>query len=79
MARDRRYIANEGGATQTAASALVSPSARVSAPLADTPDTPLAESHQVSQPRDHLLALVRALARDAARADHLTEQGHGTD
>lgn len=79
MARDRRYIANEGGATQTAASASVSPGARVSPSLADTPDTTLAGNHQVSQPRDHLLALVRALARDAARADHLMEQGQDTD
>lgn len=68
MARDRRENVDREGAA---------PAATV--PSAFSADKPLAGNREVSHPRDHLLALVRALARDAARADHVIEQGHGID
>jgi len=68
MARDRRETVDREGAAPAAAT-----------PSTFSADTPLAGNHQVSHPRDHLLALVRALARDAARADHAAEGNRRTD
>ncbi len=68
MARDRRDIADREGAAQAAA-----------VPVASPDDKALAGNHEPAQHPEHLLALVRALARDAARADHATERGAPDD
>ncbi len=64
MARDRRDIADREGAAQAAA-----------VPSAPPTDKTLAGNRQPAQHHDQLLALIRALARDAARADHAAERG----
>ncbi|WP_156429177.1 hypothetical protein [Paracoccus aminovorans] len=68
MARDRRDIADREDAARTADS--------VPAPPADKT---LAGNRQSAQHPEHLLAFVRALARDAARADHAAERGAPDD
>lgn len=68
MARDRRDIADREGAAQAAA-----------APSAPPTDKSLAGTRQPAQHHDQLLALVRALARVAARTDHATERGAPDD
>ncbi|WP_206613066.1 hypothetical protein [Paenirhodobacter populi] len=72
MARARKHIAGkrrQSGATSPAADAppvdLPSPALQPMLALRDLPD----------QHREQILALVRALARDAAREDHATERG----
>lgn len=65
MARDRRDIVDEESTADAAALSKASP-----------PNKPLAENYQTAQPRDQLLTLVRALARNAARADHAAERGN---
>ncbi|WP_323718401.1 hypothetical protein [Paracoccus aminovorans] len=47
--------------------------------MASPDDKALAGNHEPAQHPEHLLALVRALARDAARADHATERGAPDD
>ena len=79
MARDRRDIARKAGAAQAATSALASPGPSASAPSADTTDKPFAGNRQPAQHHDQLLALIRVLARDAARADHAAERGAPDD
>ena len=75
MARDRRDIARKDGAAKAAAaSASSGPSAS-----ADTTDKALAGNRQPAQHHDQLLALIRALARDAARTDHAAERGAPDD
>ena len=59
MARDRRDIAQAEVAAQTAALPLASPA-----------DRSLAATRTAAQRHEALLALVRAMARDAARTDH---------
>ena len=68
MARDRRDIADSEDAARTA-----------TVPSAPPDDKALAGNHEPAQHRDQLLALVRALARDAARADHAAERGAPDD
>lgn len=68
MARDRRDIADREGAARTAA-----------VPSAPPADKALAGNRQAAQHPEHLLALVRALARDAARVDHAAERGAPDD
>lgn len=68
MARDRRDIADKEGVARTAASDSATP-----------PTNLLAGNRQPAQHPEHLLALVRALARDAARADHAAERGAPDD
>lgn len=72
MARARKHIAgkrHQNGATSPAADAspvdLPSPSSQPVLVLRDLPD----------QHREQILALVRALARDAAWEDHIAERG----
>ncbi|MBJ2154092.1 hypothetical protein [Paracoccus sp. IB05] len=72
MARARKHIAgkrHQSGATSPAADAspvdLPAPAPQTMLVLRDLPE----------QHRDQILALVRALARDAAREDHAAERG----
>lgn len=68
MVRDRRDIARKDGATKAAA-----------APVASQVDRSLAGNRQPAPHHDQLLALIRALARDAARADRAAECGAPDD
>lgn len=72
MARAGKHIAGKrhqsgatSPATDTSPAALPSPAPQTMLVLRDLPD----------QHREQILALVRALARDAAREDHATERG----
>lgn len=72
MARARKHIAgkrHQDGATSPAADAspvdLPAPASSPHLALSDLPQ----------QHREQILALVRALARDAAREDHAAERG----
>ncbi|WGR54887.1 hypothetical protein [Paracoccus versutus] len=78
MVRDRRDIARKDGAAKAAA-ASASPGPSASAPSADTTDKALAGNRQPAPHHDQLLALIRALARDAARADRAAERGAPDD
>lgn len=76
MARDRRDIADREGAARTATSTSASSDPSVSTP---PPGKALAGTRPNAQHHDQLLALIRALARDAARADHVAERGAPDD
>lgn len=70
MARDRRDIATKDGTADAESVSSAAPNPCPSAPLADSSDKTLAGDRQAAQYEEQLLAFVRALARDAARADH---------
>ncbi len=65
MARDRKRHAQNGELPAMAAP----PAAVLSSPTLP-PNAPIAATHQAAHHQDQILALVRALARDEARADH---------
>lgn len=67
MARDRRDIARKDGAAKAPA-----------APVAPPAQKGLAGNRKAAQHQDQLLALMRALARDAAHADHAVQCGDET-
>ena len=73
MARDRRDIAKKNGAAQTAAVPSASPGPAVSTPSAPPADKALAGNRGLSEDSDLFHHFLRALARDAARRDDITD------
>jgi len=69
MARDRKIHACETEVPETAGSGAVLPGSVLA------PQTMLALADLPLQHREQILALIRAMARDAARADHAAERG----